>query len=164
MAAEAVRLLVTERALERALSNGADLDARGACLIAANLAGQAVSTSMLGAVHAFAHALGAHKGIPHGVANGIFLVPVMEKNAEKARAPYAHLAAIVGKPDVAGAIREVERVVHEVAGIPTKLAALGVTDADVSVIAGLAATDPDLPTNPVMFEEADVERMIRARM
>lgn len=74
-ALEAIRILLDEGALARCLSTPDDLAARGAMLSAAHLAGHAISTSMLGACHAFAHAVGALKGVPHGVANGIFLVP-----------------------------------------------------------------------------------------
>lgn len=169
LAVEAVRILVVEQALERSLAKPDDLEARGASLVAANLAGQAISSAMLGACHAFAHALGALKGVPHGVANGVFLVPVMKLNVEKAKVAYAQLgAALGGTGDVgvraAFAVSEVERVVHGVAGIPRTLAELGVTAADVDALVKLTMADADLATNPVALDEAGVRRVISATL
>jgi len=161
---------VAAGALERSLAEPGDLDARGEMLTAANLAGVAISMNMLGAVHAFGHALGALKGVPHGVANGIFLVPVMRMNMAKARPAYAHLGrALGGSGDEESlaehAIAEVQRVVHDVAGIPERLVDLDVTEADVDAFAALVMKDPDLPTNPVRIKEVQqVTELIRARL
>jgi alcohol dehydrogenase len=157
-------------ALERSLAEPDDLDARGQMLTAANLAGVAISMNMLGAVHAFAHALGALKGVPHGVANGIFLAPVMRLNVEKARRSYARLGLALGGSGDAGAlsgyaIAQVERLVHEVAGIPDKLGDVDVTEDDVDRFADLVLADPDLATNPVQINEKDrIIEIIRSRM
>lgn len=164
LATEAVRLLVVERALERALATPTDLHARGECLVAAHLAGQAVSSAMLGACHAFAHALGALRGVPHGVANGLFLVPVMQANVEKAGSVYAQLARVLGVADAPAAIAALERVVHDVAGIPRTLGAVGVSAAELPALAAIAAADPDLPTNPVALDEPRILAMLHARL
>lgn len=166
LALEACRLIVVERALERSLQTPGDLDARGAMLVAATLAGQSVSSAMLGAAHGFAHALGAVKGVPHGVGNGLFLVPVMRMNAPKATAAYAALGrALGGTGDdaalVAHAIDAVEQLVHGVAQIPTTIA---LTDDERARAVDLVLSDPDLATNPVALTEAAVvASMLRAR-
>jgi alcohol dehydrogenase class IV len=164
LALEAVRMLVVDRALERALKAPEDIAARGECLMAAHLAGQAINTSMLGACHALAHALGAKTGVPHGVANGVFLTAVMEVNLEKAEKSYALLASTLGVSDARAAIAEVARVVHDLAGIPRKLSELGVTRGELAGLAALAAADPDLPTNPVALDEARVLAICEARL
>lgn len=169
LAVEAVRILIVEQALARSLEAPDDLDARGAALVAANLAGQAVSSAMLGACHAFAHALGALKGVPHGVANGVFLVPVMRLNIEKAKHAYAQLgAALGGTGDVAArasfAVAQVEGVVRGTAGIPRTLTELGVTVADVDALVKLTMADADLATNPVSLDEAGVRRLLQATL
>lgn len=168
LAAEAVRILIVERALEASLAKPDDLEARGACLVAANLAGQAISSAMLGACHAFAHALGALKGVPHGVANGLFLVPVMKLNVEKAKHAYAQLgAALGGTGDVMAraqfAVSEVERVVHTVASIPRRLAEVDAgAAADVDALVPLTMADADLATNPVSLDEDGVRTLLRS--
>ena len=160
MALEAIRRIITERGLERALNDPADLDARASLLIAAHLAGQAIHTNLLGACHGFAHALGVHKNIPHGVANGLFLVATMRLNLERARRKYELVGAVVGgdlgKAALAEhAIAAVDKTVHDVAKIPRRLADVGVSEEDVTALTALVMKDPDLATNPVRLTEPD---------
>ena len=75
-AAQAVRMML--KSLPAAVRDGTDLEARGATLIAASLAGVAFSHSMVGVVHAMAHACGGLYGTPHGTANAILLPHGME--------------------------------------------------------------------------------------
>lgn len=161
LAVDAVRIL--QGALPRSLEAPDDIVARSECLVAANMAGQAISSAMLGACHAFAHALGALKGVPHGVANGVFLVPVMKLNTGPA---YAYLGYCLGAREepAAFAIDAVDKLVHGVAKIPTSLRALGVVDGDVDALVKLTMADADLATNPVTLDEAAVRRVILERM
>ena len=157
LATEAARMII-QGGLESTLNEPSSVKARGQMLNAACLAGQAVSTSMLGACHAFAHALGALKKVPHGVANGVFLACVMRFNFERARPTYARLgAALGGQGDDTKlawhAVSEVERVVHDIAKIPRTLTDLGVVEADLDALADLTMQDPDLQTNPVQLTE-----------
>jgi alcohol dehydrogenase class IV len=115
---------------------------------------------MLGACHAFAHALGAMRGVPHGVANGLFLVPIMRFNVPKARAVYARLgAALGGQGDESGLVEHallcVEQTVHDVAGVPRRLRDLEVSEAELATLAKAALTDPDVQTNPVQLTDLD---------
>lgn len=170
MAIEALRLLVRERALEKSLADPNDLIARAATQNAAALAGQAVSTSMLGACHAFAHALGGHFGVPHGVANGVFLAPIMRYNLPRARSAYAAVGQSLGGSGseealAAFAIEEIERVVHTVADIPSRLSALGVGADALPALAELTLKDPDLVTNPVALKSVEaVLEILEARL
>lgn len=169
LALEAVRLLVVERALQRSLDDPNDLEARGDCLIAANLAGQAVTTSMLGACHALAHVFGARCGVPHGVSNGLFLVDVMKANAHKAQESYLRLARMLGvmaaSDDVAAVIAVVDIFVHDTAGIPRRLrdVAPSLTADELPLLAKEALADPDLPTNPAALDEAALLTILRER-
>jgi len=168
-ALEAIRVLVDEGAAARALEKPDDVAARASTLTAAHLAGHAISTSMLGACHAFAHAIGALKGVPHGVANGLFLVPVMRLNVEKAARRYARIGRAVGgsgdeRALAEHAIARVEETVHGVCGIPTTLRAVGATENDVDALVKLVMADPDLTTNPVRVDEARAREILLARM
>jgi alcohol dehydrogenase class IV len=158
LATEAARLLLVDRALARSLHNPNDLDARFDCLMAAHLAGQAVNTAMLGACHALGHVVGAATGLPHGVANGLFIVAVLRENAEKAGAAYARLGRSLGiasaGDDVAALIAVVDDFVHGTAGIARRLrdAAPALQHDALEALAAAALRDPDLPTNPVRFD------------
>lgn len=163
LAVEALRLLLGEQgALARSLTAPDDVGARGACLVAANLAGQAINSAMLGACHAFGHALGAKKGVPHGVANGVFLLAVLRENLAEARPAYQQAAAALGLRDAEGLLHAVEHTVHEIAGIQRTLAALGVGDGDIDGLVQGTLGDADLGTNPVELDEAAVRRVIMA--
>jgi alcohol dehydrogenase class IV len=173
LATEACRLLLVEKALQRSLDRPDDVDARGACLIAAHLSGQAVSTAMLGACHALAHATGAHTGLPHGVANGLFVVDVLQANAARATPAYATLARALGLGSftddaerlVAALIAVVDDFVFGTAGLPRRLrdAAPSLSMDALPSLASAAAADPDLPTNPVAFDEPALLAMLQRR-
>lgn len=169
MATEAVRLMLRDGALARALRTPGDLDARADCLMASHLAGQAVNTSMLGACHALAHVVGAVAGVPHGVANGLFLVDVMRINGAKVGDIYGRLASAIGvvgaSDDVAALIGAVDAFVHDTAGIPRRLRDVApcLTEKALAGLARAAALDPDLPTNPVRLDEAALLSILQAR-
>jgi len=168
-ALEAIRILIDDAALARSLDAPDDVAARGAMLSAAHLAGHAISTSMLGACHAFAHAVGAMKGVAHGLANGLFLVPVMRLNIEKSAGRYARIGRMLGGTGDARALAEhaiarVEEVVHTVAGIPTALTVVGVQESDLDALTALVMRDPDLATNPVRIDDARARLVLAERM
>lgn len=63
--------------LPRAAEEGSDIQARQKMAMASYYAGLAFTKASLGYVHAFAHNLGAKYGLPHGMANGLALLPVL---------------------------------------------------------------------------------------
>jgi alcohol dehydrogenase class IV len=165
LAREAIRLIAGNDGLDRVLAAPDDVAARGRSLVAAHLAGQAVNTSMLGACHALAHVTGAGFGVAHGVANGLFLVDVMQANAAKVGDSYAALGPLLGvEATVDAVVDAVDRLVHDVAGIPRRLREVAdIGEADLPGLAAAAANDPDLPTNPVRLDEAALLSILRAR-
>ncbi|HIF5957651.1 TPA: iron-containing alcohol dehydrogenase [Vibrio parahaemolyticus] len=66
------------RYLPKAVAQGGDIEARYKMAMASYYAGQAFTKASLGYVHAFAHNLGARYGLPHGMANGLALLPVLK--------------------------------------------------------------------------------------
>jgi alcohol dehydrogenase class IV len=155
LARQAITLIAADDGLAQTLRDPTDVDARGRSLLGAHLAGQAVNTSMLGACHALAHVVGARFGVPHGVANGLFLVDVMKTNATKVGAAYAALGPLLGVTnDVDAVIAAVEHLVFDVASIPRRLRDVApITTDELPALAAAAAKDPDLPTNPVRLDE-----------
>jgi alcohol dehydrogenase len=124
-AREAWRLL--ESAYERVMNSPADLEALGAMQLGAHYAGIAIEHSMLGATHACANPLTARYGITHGVAIAALLSHVVRWNQADR---YADLSPALA-----------DRVEHlaEAAGLPTRLAALDVPQADLESLAENAA-------------------------
>ena len=64
--------------IDRAYTDGSDLEARKNMLLAAFSAGCAFSKSYVGYVHAVAHSLGGEYNVPHGLANAVLLPFVLE--------------------------------------------------------------------------------------
>lgn len=146
------------RWLLRAVTRGDDLEARSEMLVAANLAGAAMSNAGVGLAHAIAHALGAAHGIHHGTANAVMLPYVMRFNAEVAGARTCDLAAAMGAADAAEACA---RMLAQ-SGLPSRLRDLGVAAADLDAIAEAALGDGALPYNPREADFAAVRAVLEA--
>jgi len=87
--------------LEKAATNGKDLEARTNMLLGSMLAGYAFNSAVLGLVHGIAHPLSAHCHLPHGVANAIGLPFVVEFNGIAVPEKTKDIALAMGL-DVAG--------------------------------------------------------------
>ena len=159
----AIRLICTY--LPRCVEDPEDTEARGNMLIASTLAGMCFGNSMTGAVHATAHALGAHYGVPHGMANAIMLPEVMEFNAEEAAQRYLMVADAMGL-DVSGkaavdAAHEAVEMVRDFKkriGLTQTLKEWGVSDDREKLMetVELAAGDSQIGYNPRYVEEEDL--------
>jgi len=150
LAVGAIELILKN--LVRSTENGDDLEARGAMLIASNMAGTSFSHSMVGCVHGMAHAVGGIARVPHGVANAILLPHGMEYNFEECKERYAKLAYFMGK-DVSGlsvddaakkaieAVRNLNKKLNKASGIPINLKDAGVPEEKLNEIAKGAVED-----------------------
>lgn len=83
LALEAIRLIF--EALPETVKNGSNVVWRHKLHNAACLAGMAIGNASVGVNHALAHSLGARFDIPHGRANGVFLLTTLEYNASVPR-------------------------------------------------------------------------------
>lgn len=153
--------------LVKSTENGDDLEARGAMLIASNLAGTSFSHSMPGCVHGMAHATGGITRVPHGIANGILLPHGMEYNFEECKEGYAKLAYFMGE-DVSGlsvddaakkaieAVRKLTSQLNKTSGIPTSLKDAGVPEDRLMAIAEGAVEDGTSIYNPREVEAEEI--------
>lgn len=82
--------------LPRACVDGQDLEAREALSLASYYAGLSLNTGSVGNVHALAHQLGSKYAIPHGVAIGAVMPPVLSLSVNKMQQPLAQLASLIG--------------------------------------------------------------------
>lgn len=150
LAVAAIELILKN--LVRSTENGDDLEARGAMLIASNMAGTSFSHSMVGCVHSMAHTTGGLFRVPHGIANAIFLPHGMEYNFEECKERYAKLAYFMGE-DVSGlsvddaakkaieAVRNLTKKLNKASGIPINLKDAGVPEEKLNEIAEGAVED-----------------------
>jgi alcohol dehydrogenase len=159
VALHAVRLVA--RSLPRAVKDGSDLVARGEMQVAALLGGWAFSNALLGLVHAMAHSLGAIRGIPHGLANGLCLPHAMRYNLEEVPDLLSDIAQALGV-DIRGmdskeageaGIVKIE-VLRDEVGLPKTLKEVGVTQEDIEKASEMAMSDGSIVYNPRMVMDA----------
>jgi alcohol dehydrogenase len=143
-AREAWRLLAAN--FERVLHNPQDVEARGAMLLGAHLAGIAIENSMLGATHACANPLTARYGIVHGVAIALLLPHVVRWNSAAVGEMYREL----GGADLAGQLTQMA----EAGGLPRRLRDVGISAEVLPSLADDAADQWTGRFNPRPFGAA----------
>lgn len=82
--------------IDKAYTNGSDIDARRNMLHASFYAGCAFTKSYVGYIHAVAHSLGGEYNVPHGLANAILLPFVLEAYGPCIHKKLHHLAVAAG--------------------------------------------------------------------
>lgn len=128
-------------ALPKAYKQPNDHSARHDMLLGSMLGGMALTAAGTTAVHALSYPLGGAFGIPHGIANAMLLVPVMEYNLEVLRNDFAEIAVILGISSRDASVEErsdrflesLRTLVREV-NIPTDLTRYGVTHNDIEAL------------------------------
>ena len=90
----AVKLIFAN--IDKAYTNGSDIDARRNMLHASFYAGCAFTKSYVGYIHAVAHSLGGEYNVPHGLANAILLPFVLEAYGPCIHKKLHHLAVAAG--------------------------------------------------------------------
>ncbi|AMO24096.1 iron-containing alcohol dehydrogenase [Ramlibacter solisilvae] len=151
LAREALRLL--SGALHLACRNGRNLQAREDMLLGACLAGMAFANAPVAAVHALAYPIGARFHVPHGLSNSLVLAPVMRFNLEAATPQYAQLSEIV-RPGATGTeLQKARALTDHLAGLagelglPTHLREVGISQADLALLADDAMKQTRLLVN-----------------
>ena len=168
LAREALQLLTAN--LVRACDVPDDLEARGAMLLGAHLAGLAFSNAPVAGVHALAYPLGGLHHLPHGLSNALMLRHVLEHNAEAARELYAELAPIVdpgcAQAGTQGRVRSLidglERLCLAT-GLKLQLRDHGIAREDLPLLAREAMKQTRLlVNNPCEIGESDAQRLYEA--
>ncbi|HEY9714206.1 MAG TPA: iron-containing alcohol dehydrogenase, partial [Chroococcales cyanobacterium] len=151
--------------LPRATTNGADLEARSATLVASTMAGVAFTNAGVGIVHALAHATGAKFGTHHGTTNSIFLPHGMSFNLDAAADRYAQVARYLGvtkhSDDLKAAQDLIDAVVQlsQKVGLPARLKDIGVPElknGSLDDLVLLASSDPAIMFNPKESSNEDL--------
>lgn len=167
LAVEAIRLI--SGSIRTAFANGENIEARANMLEGSLLAGMAFANAGVTAVHAFAYPIGAEFHIPHGVANSIMLVPVMEFNMLGNLAKFANLAGILGENTDGLCQREAAlkavsalRVLSSDLNVPASLSVFGVREEIIPDLAkGVMKVTRLLANNPRTLKLEDAEAIYR---
>jgi 4-hydroxybutyrate dehydrogenase len=142
--------------LPRAVEAGADLVARGAMMKAAMMGAVAFQKG-LGVCHSLAHPLSSEKNLHHGLANALCLPAVVDFNnaAVPDRVERIRRSVDLASNSLSGALRSL----REKIGLPTGLAAEGVTKADIAKLADKAMEDACHRSNPRACTRDDMVKL-----
>ena len=153
LALQGIRLL--HEALPAMAHSPQDPDARGRALVGAHLSGLVIANARVGIHHGVCHCLGALGGLPHGVANSVFLPHAMLYNLEVAAGQLKLAALAMGLdardlPDREAALLAIDATVamQRAIGVPTRLRDTGLDRALFAAIADHALVDRGLFFNP----------------
>ncbi|MDI1273971.1 iron-containing alcohol dehydrogenase [Polaromonas sp.] len=149
--------------IERATKDGSDREAR-LNMMSASMQGAMAFQKGLGCVHSLSHSLGGvDPRLHHGSLNAMFLPAVIRFNAgaesiqkEKRLERMAHAMGLPPGSDVADAVRDMNARL----GLPTGLAAMGVTREQFPDIIKGAMADHCHKTNPRIATAAEYEQML----
>jgi 4-hydroxybutyrate dehydrogenase len=153
--------------IETATHHGDDENAR-LQMMSASMQGAMAFQKGLGCVHSLSHSLGGvNPRLHHGTLNAVFLPAVIAFNAEAPSmqaenrlARMAHAMGLQGAQDIGPAIK----AMNQRLGLPSGLAAMGVTpDLFARVIEG-ALADHCHKTNPRLATPEDYRAMLEAAM
>jgi len=159
--------------IRSAVTDGKDKTVRLVMANAALLAGLAFSNSMVGVVHALAHAVGGVCHVPHGIANSIILPFGLEFYMDKSPKVKSHieklLLALAGPEEFVktpadrqaqasvASIRAITRDLKDLCGLPISLRDTGVPEDKLGDIAQVAVNDGAIAFSPV---EVSVEEAL----
>jgi 4-hydroxybutyrate dehydrogenase len=149
--------------IERATRDGSDREARRQ-LMSASMQGAMAFQKGLGCVHSLSHSLGGvNPQLHHGTLNAMFLPAVVRFNApadsvrnEHRLERMAHAMGLASATDIPDAIRDMNARL----GLPTGLAAMGVTQDMFGRIIQGALADHCHKTNPRLATADDYEQML----
>jgi alcohol dehydrogenase class IV len=138
-------------------------------MLGALLAGQGSDYAPTGMTSALAHCVGARFHLDNGITNAVLLPHAMRFNAPATTDRLPLVAEALGAPAcdatemaLAAATRAVRNVFAQI-GLPARLRDIGVSEADLSVLAADAATDWFLHQNPrPVAGTADILEVLRA--
>ena len=149
--------------IERATRDGADREAR-LNMMSASMQGAMAFQKGLGCVHSLSHSLGGvNPRLHHGTLNAMFLPAVIRFNApaesmlkEKRLERMAHAMGLASGRQIPDAIRDMNARL----GLPTGLAAMGVTESQFDDVIRGAMADHCHKTNPRIATPDEYRQML----
>jgi len=159
------------RHIERATRDGSDREARWN-MMSASMQGALAFQKGLGCVHSLSHSLGgANPKLHHGTLNAMFLPAVVKFNAaadsmrkDRRLLRMAQAMGLASSDDTGDAVAGAIRDMNARLGLPTGLAALGVTSAMYEKIVDGAMADHCHKTNPRLATRDDYVALLEASM
>lgn len=145
----------TTPSLPRAFEDGQDREARAALAEGSYMAGLALGSARLGAVHGLAHPVGLYTGLPHGVVCAALMPPVLERNLQAAPDRYEELREAMG-----GDPLQMLRNLLDELDLPHTLGAYPEPDWEQKVL-DYALSSGSSAANPVPVDEGFIRGVLR---
>ncbi len=145
--------------LPRAFADGTDMEARAQMMAAAAMGAVAFQKG-LGAIHAISHPVGALYGTHHGTTNAVVMPAVLRFNRPAIEAKLSRAGAYLGIAGGFDGFCGFVDALNAELGIPTGLAALGVTRDRVPDLAVMALEDPSVAGNPVPMTHENTRALL----
>jgi len=157
--------------IERATHHGQDVQARWN-MLSASMQGAMAFQKGLGCVHSLSHSLGGvNPRLHHGTLNALFLPAVVRFNAssdsvvqERKLQRMAQAIGLAGCDDQGDDLAQALKALNARLGLPSGLAALGVTADQFERIIDGAMADHCHKTNPRLASREDYRAMLEASM
>lgn len=149
------------RSLRRAFENGDDLAAREDMALASLFGGLALANAGLGAVHGFAGPVGGMFRAPHGMVCAALLPHAMKVNlsALGSSSRLEEFARMTGGETAEDGIEWLAALCRDLQVPP--LSALGIAEADFSVIVEKSKNASSMKGNPVELSEEQLTQILR---
>ena len=146
--------------LNKAYSNGKDVQARANMLKASFYAGIAFTRAYVGYVHALAHTLGGYYSVPHGLANSVLLPVVLDAYGHASDKPLSELADLIGitqpsdsQSDKAQKFIAKIRELEDSMNIPHKIEGIKESDLPGMIHNALLESNPLYPVPKELFAD-----------
>ncbi len=139
-----------------------DIVAARAHMLAASTMGAAAFLKGLGAMHAMSHPCGAVLNTHHGLTNAVVMPYVLVFNRPAIEDRMTTLARYLDLPAPSfKAVLDWVLDLRSEIGIPADLAALGVTEDHIELLAKMAETDPSAGGNPVPLARPSLKALFQ---
>ena len=150
------------RSIRSAVEDGTQIHHREEMMMS-SLQGGLTFQKGLGMIHSLSHPLGAlpHKRLHHGMLNAIFLPHVLRYNSAACPDKMNQLALAAGVDNERHIADFFQQLTADL-GLPTRLAELGVVEADLKGVAEAALRDHSTASNPRQMSESDCDSLLRA--
>lgn len=145
--------------LPEAVQEGGNIEVREKMALGSLLSAMAFSNSGLGAVHGLAHPIGAHFGVPHGLACAVLLPHVVGFNLKVRYEKFSQLAEKIGVEKTENLPCIMKKFLQRI-GIPLDFRDYEITETDFSTIIAESRSS-SMSKNPRQASDEDLREILR---
>jgi len=145
--------------LPKAVQDGGNIEVREKMALGSLLSAMAFSNSGLGAVHGLAHPIGAHFGVPHGLACAVLLPHVVGFNLKVRYEKFSQIAEKIGVEKTENLPCIMKKFLQRI-GIPLDFRDYEITETDFSTIIAESRSS-SMSKNPRQVSDEDLRKILR---